>query len=231
MEGLIFLHRQSFALDFLGGNGFKAVVHQMMTHPTSFGHMRHGLDRGLFANRLSEAFRRPAFVSTSGIWLGKTFLARQASEAPFVEDQFDLMVSQSHIAFLSRSCLMDLHTRFLGHEGKLPGWWWRSPRLEWCHSPAILASERAIPTDPRARKYLLLWRLALWYAGLARLVLPDLSVFRPTQFNDRQAISSPFLASFSYVSPQRLESLNSHWKQGHSCPFYGQTFALPLWLG
>jgi hypothetical protein len=85
----------------------------MMTHPTSFGHLRHALDRGLFANRLSEAFRRPAFLSTSGIWLGKTFLARQASEAPFGEDQFDLLVSQSHIALLARSCILDLHTRFL----------------------------------------------------------------------------------------------------------------------
>lgn len=113
MEGLIFLHRQSFALDFLGGNGFKAVVHHMMTHPTRFGHMRYGLDRGLFATHLSEAFRRPAFLSTNGIWLGKTFLARQASEAPFGEDQFDVLVSRSHIALLSRSCSMDLHTRFL----------------------------------------------------------------------------------------------------------------------
>ncbi|HJT55253.1 MAG TPA: hypothetical protein VJ761_02065, partial [Ktedonobacteraceae bacterium] len=46
----------------------------------------------------------------------------------------------------------------------------------------------------------------LWYAGLARLVLPDLSVFMLTQFNEGQAFSSLLLAYFSYVSPQRLEN-------------------------
>jgi hypothetical protein len=40
---------------------------------------------------------------------------------------------------------------------------------------------------------------------LARLVLLDLDVFMLTQFNEGQAISSLFLASFSLVSPQRLE--------------------------
>lgn len=209
MEGLIFLHRQSCALDFLGGTGFKAVLHHMMTHPTSFGHMRYGLDRGLFVNHLSEAFRRPAFLSTSGIWLGNTFLARQASASAFWRGSIRLDgLAEPHRVSFSLVYHGSSPT-FFGNEGQLPGWWWRSPRLEWCQSPAILASERAIPTDPRARKYLLLWRLPLWYAGLARLVLPDLSVFRPPQFNDGQAISSLFLASFSYVSPQRLESLIS----------------------
>jgi hypothetical protein len=48
---------------------------------------------------------------------------------------------------------------------------------------------------------------------LARLVLLDLDVFMLTQFNEGQAISSLFLASFSFVSPQRLEihSLECRW--------------------
>jgi hypothetical protein len=40
-------------------------------------------------------------------------LASEASETSFVKDEFDLMVSQSHIALLSCSGIMDLHALFL----------------------------------------------------------------------------------------------------------------------
>jgi hypothetical protein len=52
-ERLVFLHCKSFLRDFLRGNAFKALLHQMMTHSKGFGHMRDGLSGGLFAERLS----------------------------------------------------------------------------------------------------------------------------------------------------------------------------------
>jgi hypothetical protein len=84
-----------------------------MTHPRRFGDVRHWLGRGWFAKRLSQAFRAPSFLSTSGLWLAKTFLAANASEASFVQDVFNLMLSQRSLALLSRSRIMDLHPRFL----------------------------------------------------------------------------------------------------------------------
>jgi hypothetical protein len=67
----------------------------------------------LFAERLSQTFRGPAFLSTNGIWLGTTFLTGKASEASFVHDEFNWMFSSGSLAFLPHPRIMDLHTRFL----------------------------------------------------------------------------------------------------------------------
>jgi hypothetical protein len=75
--------------------------------------MGYWLGRGLSAKGLSQAFRGSSSPPTSRIRLGKTFLAGEAAKASFIQNEFDLILSQCPIPLLSCSCIMDFYAGFL----------------------------------------------------------------------------------------------------------------------
>ncbi len=121
---MLFALQQRFALFSVGptGEDFLETFHHMLNdmkvidHDLRLGKTKlHGWTKRsthIHAHDLHRIGIAKPFQQ-SGIWLGKTFLTGEASKASLVENELHLILSQSYIALLSCSSIMDLHTHFL----------------------------------------------------------------------------------------------------------------------
>jgi hypothetical protein len=82
----------------------------MRTHLLLFGHLRDRLVAGLVANLFTETVRRSPPSSRHLIGFGKAFVAREAPEPTFVQDEFDSVASQGQISLLPFPRIMNLDT-------------------------------------------------------------------------------------------------------------------------
>src|SRR5947209_4674714 len=107
VERLLLIQVQSFSFEFLERHSVETLLHKAGTNSGARGDMRDRLGAGQLTDLFAQTGGRLPSPATRRIGFRKGFSTPQTAKAAFEHDQFDSMLSQHPISFLSGSRIMN----------------------------------------------------------------------------------------------------------------------------